>query len=627
MNTLDYFLKANLYGLLFVGCYWLFLRRHTFFGLNRAYLLLSAVLSLLLPLVSLPTQTVDALPVPVGVITLPVSAIATSAAEADINWENMAMGAYALIAVGFLLHLLLRTGQLLRFIRQSPQQPNEDYVLVKPQNKQVPTFSFFRYLILNPADSSITPIIDHELVHIRQHHSVDVLSLSLLRSIFWACPTLWLIDKMLRQVHEFLADKAVSEPTNYARFLVGYAFGTQPDTLVNGFFNPSLLKQRVLMLHQKATTRWALGKYVLVIPMALGLLSMTTAREEITAMISQATDERITVSGVVTSATDGKGLPGVSIVVKGGNLGTSTDANGKYTLSKVGKNESLVFSFVGHKTQIVPVNGRSSITVSLMVGATELNTVHVMGFEPASEETSQAKTVAQPSTGAVFTVVEQQPEYPGGMRALGQYLAKNLRYPAEARQKRVQGRVFLQFVVSTTGSVRDLRVLKGIGSGCDEEAIRVVSQMPNWTPGKQQGRPVNVQYNLPIQFSLEKADKRTGQVSPNSESTQTESVAATDSQNEPVNPASATQPGIKPNVTISGPPQNPFGGEPLFIVDGVEMPKGTALPREGVSEKNKLDINPNDIESINVLKGESAAVYGEKGKYGVIQITTKSKKK
>lgn len=78
----------------------------------------------------------------------------------------------------------------------------------------------------------------------------------------------------------------------------------------------------------------------------------------------------------------------------------------------------------------------------------------------------------------MFRVVEQQPEFPGGMHALGQYLAKNLRYPKEARQNRIQGKVFVQFVISSTGTVHDLRVLKGIGGGCDEEAVRVVSQMP-----------------------------------------------------------------------------------------------------------------------------------------------------
>ncbi|WP_420149615.1 TonB family protein [Spirosoma sp.] len=622
MSTLDYFLKANLYGLLFVSCYWLFLRQHTFFGLNRVYLLASTLLTLLLPRVNLPTQTVETLPVPVGVITLPVTTIATLPTETGPDWETIFLTTYGIVSAVLLLRLMLRTGRLLRFIHRSPLQRIDDYVLVRPTNSLVPTFSFFHYLVLNPDDAKTAPIIDHELVHIRQHHSIDVLSLAILRAIFWACPALWLIDKMLRQVHEFLADKAITQPTYYAHFLVNYAFGIQPDTLVNGFFNPSLLKQRVQMLHQKATTRWALGKYVLVIPLALGLLSMTTAREEISAMIDQVNDERITVSGVVTNAADGKPLPGSSIVVKGGTLGTSTDASGKYTLSNVPRNSSLVFSFVGFTSQVVPVNGHSSIHVSMAMGAIDLN-VSESVTSPGQEQPVQSQN------GAVFTVVEQQPEFPGGMQALRKYLAENLRYPAEARQKRVQGRVFLQFVVSSTGQIQDLRLLKGIGSGCDEEAVRVVSQMPAWKPGRQQGNPVNVMYNLPIQFALKKAeDKRTGRITSPAQpdSAQRMSVIIDNSKNgkfalyndvkEPVIPLpdSLPPPYPKPSIKVRGYSAG-LSAEPLYIVDGAEQPRG-----------KKLNLDANTIQSVTVLKGESASsVYGAKGINGVVLITSRKK--
>ena len=102
-----------------------------------------------------------------------------------------------------------------------------------------------------------------------------------------------------------------------------------------------------------------------------------------------------------------------------------------------------------------------------------------------------------------FTVVEQQPEFPGGTAALGQYLGKNLRYPAAAQRANISGRVFISFVVNTDGSIQDVQVLKGLGFGTDEEAQRVVKGMPKWRPGKQSGRPVRVKYNLPINFTLE----------------------------------------------------------------------------------------------------------------------------
>ena len=102
----------------------------------------------------------------------------------------------------------------------------------------------------------------------------------------------------------------------------------------------------------------------------------------------------------------------------------------------------------------------------------------------------------------VFIIVEDQPGFPGGQEALHRFLQQNIRFPAIAREAGIQGTVFVTFVVERDGSVTNVRVLRGIGGGCDEEAIRVVSMMPRWTPGKQRGRPVRVQFNMPIRFML-----------------------------------------------------------------------------------------------------------------------------
>jgi protein TonB len=103
----------------------------------------------------------------------------------------------------------------------------------------------------------------------------------------------------------------------------------------------------------------------------------------------------------------------------------------------------------------------------------------------------------------IFMVVESMPEFPGGESALYKFLAENIKYPQMAKESGIQGRVFVTFVVEKNGSVTDVRVLRGIGGGCDEEAIRVVQNMPKWTPGKQRGKAVRVQYNLPVKFTLQ----------------------------------------------------------------------------------------------------------------------------
>jgi len=112
--------------------------------------------------------------------------------------------------------------------------------------------------------------------------------------------------------------------------------------------------------------------------------------------------------------------------------------------------------------------------------------------EPEEEEEEQQ----------IFTVVESMPGFPGGDAARIKYLNENIKYPQMARESGIQGRVFVTFVVEKDGSVTDVRVLRGIGGGCDEEAIRVIQNMPKWVPGKQRGKPVRVQFNMPILFKL-----------------------------------------------------------------------------------------------------------------------------
>ncbi len=102
----------------------------------------------------------------------------------------------------------------------------------------------------------------------------------------------------------------------------------------------------------------------------------------------------------------------------------------------------------------------------------------------------------------IFTVVEESPSYPGGDEARIRFLQENIQYPQMARESGIQGTVYVTFVVEKNGNVTDVRVLRGIGGGCDEEAIRVIKAMPRWNPGKQRGKPVRVQFNMPIKFTL-----------------------------------------------------------------------------------------------------------------------------
>lgn len=144
--------------------------------------------------------------------------------------------------------------------------------------------------------------------------------------------------------------------------------------------------------------------------------------------------------------------------------------------------------------------------------AVNIGTQNIVGVdEPIPTEDPDANKSSQPEmpvavkvdeSNQIFTAVEQNPEFMGGMDALLKFLQKNLRYPTPAVNANVGGKVFMQFVVGQDGSITKVDVLKGIGFGCDEEAQRVVKLMPRWSPGKQSGRPVAVRYTLPISFQL-----------------------------------------------------------------------------------------------------------------------------
>jgi len=128
-------------------------------------------------------------------------------------------------------------------------------------------------------------------------------------------------------------------------------------------------------------------------------------------------------------------------------------------------------------------------------------------FEAAQEmmkqNVPQDENTALVNGQPVYTVVEEMPSYPGGDDARIKFLVANIRYPQMAKESGIQGTVFVTFVVDDKGKICNVKCLRGIGGGCDEEAVRVVKLMPKWTPGKQAGKNVNVQFNMPVRYTLD----------------------------------------------------------------------------------------------------------------------------
>lgn len=222
------------------------------------------------------------------------------------------------------------------------------------------------------------------------------------------------------------------------------------------------------------------------------------------------------------------------------------------------------------------------------------------------------------ATDQVFEVVEEMPEFPGGMQAMMEYLAKNIRYPAKAHEANVQGRVITQFTVGKDGAIRDAKVVRSVSPELDAEALRVISAMPNWKPGKQRGKAVACHFTVPVVFRL------TGDAL--EEPTVVNAVGLKVDGNVPMGTVTDVKEylrkgyrtqinyelGDKPSdskVVIRG-SQNP-----LIVIDGVE---------KGVGADKLQAVNPQDVKSIEILQPENAvARFGEKAKEGAIIVTTK----
>ena len=590
METINYLLKVSAGLVVLYGIYWLLLRQHTYFAANRFYLLAALLLSFAAPLVSLPeapTDSVAAMPV----VQIGAGMVATAAPAPMVDWRFVLWCGYV-AGVGF---MLLRSGKnlfkLLKFIAFNQWKLTNKYVLVRVADAEASSFSFFNFLVMSHLDEARAAdvILRHEAVHIRQWHSLDLLVVEILHAFLWFNPVLVLYKRSLQEIHEFIADdlSTIGDRLNYARELVGYSFGVPPQALVNPFFNSSQLKNRIIMLTKNRSSRWVLGRYLLAIPVLVTLISVV-------AMRNQPTDAEITLveldtrklTGFVYDETTKNPLAGANVVVVGTTQGTTTDAKGGFTLN-FEQGKELAISFVGFKTIVCTpkmygkVKANEPLFLFLPKETNVLGEVTVLKDElPLNEPnpTNKPKAVFTPrdTSEKVFMVVEQQPEFKGGVSEMYNFLGRNIKYPAAASRANVEGKVFVQFVIGKSGEISDIKILKGLGFGCDAEAVRVVSLMPAWIPAQQSGQTVAMLYNLPISFMIAKKDKSGAEF-------RKDALEDADMKNM------------------------------IFIVDGIEL---TA------ESYKKLD--PTNIESMDVLKGDKAIkVYGERGKDGVVVIRTK----
>jgi len=469
MNILNYLLQTNLYLILFMGFYTLVLRNETFFRQNRLYLNTSILLSFLIPFINSDwfrdlfiTQKVrETVPIQLiyDTVIVGVSKEPSAWSIADILFWIYASGAIVLF-IRFLIRLVLLRSNL--------------------KARKGSAFSFFNLLVVDRELPEAGIIIDHEKVHIRQWHSADILFIELAAIINWFNPVMYLYKKEIRHIHEFIADEEAASnmhsKSDYALLLFSNVLGVQPDQLSNNFFNNSLLKRRIIMLNKNKSHKTGLWKYGFSVPLfALMLIfSAATANSEnnilsidakknlpILDMISDLEIKSIAQKKSVSPASDQKEPDNAQALKK------HIERNIKY-----------------------PESARESNTSDyVMANVTVSNNKDTI---PSGKKNEIAD----------FTSVEVLPEFQDGMKGWGDYLKANLKYPEEAKNNKITGRVIMSFVVNKAGGLEDIKVLRGVEKSLDEEALRILRTSPKWKPGIQNGRPVKVAYTMPIFFQL-----------------------------------------------------------------------------------------------------------------------------
>jgi TonB family protein len=422
-STVNFILESGISLSLLAMIYVALLRKETFFRLNRFFLLGSLLFSVVLPFlkfkvygphsVMLPEITVTPYQNLLEVVTVHGQNFSVTV-EQTILSSRLIIWIYLAGLAFFLARFLVQIGQVIFLILKNEVRKNEQIKFVFLE-KECSPFSFLNYLFMSRSlenSEGYHRMTAHEMEHIRQGHSLDVLILELLTAFQWFNPFMWILRHAVRENHEFLADRAVLEsgvsPGYYKKLLLNQFAGGQ--LVLTNNFNYSLIKNRIKMMSKIKSSK------ISNIKSSLGVLTA--------------------IALVVVFACEQKEM--VEIQKEGKEIQVDTD------MPKI----------------------------------------------PGSDE-------------QIFFMVENMPEYPGGEMALRKFISENISYPKIAREKGVEGRVYVSFVVDKQGDVANAKIVRGVDPSLDQEALRVVNSLPAWIPGKQRGEAVNVQYTVPIHFALQ----------------------------------------------------------------------------------------------------------------------------
>ncbi|TWR29097.1 hypothetical protein FPZ43_12620 [Mucilaginibacter pallidiroseus] len=286
MIWLTYLLEANIYLGVFYLCYCLLLNRDTHYNLSRIYLLAACILAFVLPFTQLsilkPAEPQPTFAPVVTMVAQPVQQFAPLQAQQSqisFNSQDILLFAYAAGVTVALFIFAIRLYKLFRLSQMGSSERLGRYRIIYLEHDNS-AFSFFNYLFLSKNIAQSATILNHEMVHIKQRHSADIIFIELLKVVNWFNPFIYLTERSLKTIHEYIADEQTAaheqDALTYSSFLLQNAYGLQGSSIAHSFFNYNLLKKRIIMLNQKRSGRLARLKYLAVVPLCGGMLCTST---------------------------------------------------------------------------------------------------------------------------------------------------------------------------------------------------------------------------------------------------------------------------------------------------------------------------------------------------------------
>ena len=411
------------------------------------------------------------------------------------DWSMIVVWLYAIVTGLLAFRLAIRLWSIRKVLKKGAPIVSQDVKIFDGKGK-LPTFSFFNFLVISDysmEESEREQIVFHELVHINQLHSLDVLLLELVSVVFWYNPVSWYFKKAQAENHEYIADQEVEQEygrSSYQELLVKMTIDRM--SYVGNYFSKIETLKRINMMNEKRkkANKLRLGLAGLSLVLVMSILA---CNDELIGTVDSAQMVLEAPPFIQEEIAQMKEAnPGVDFIY----LEADAPANGM----------AVDFESLGFDPN----------TVVLEAGFEDRGKI---GFivTPNQDYKKLVDYRKSKVRDGIYDVTDEYPVPPGGMEELYMHIGKNMLYPTDARENGIQGRVFVEFVVDELGNITNIRVVKGIGHGCDEEAARVLQGLNGWTPGQVDGKSVSTRMILPITFKLSEEDgsgekKKTSQV-------------------------------------------------------------------------------------------------------------------